>query len=480
MIHTQPAQPNGLELLRQHYSQRVNAPLDNWHGFWLKRCLELAIAGLGCVAPNPLVGAILVRPRKFSLVDYIHKMESLCIGQVSEFANWQQYFEILGQGYHVASGQLHAEAAAFVDASNNGYRAKDFQQAVLYCNLEPCSFHSANKKQPPCCEQIIDRQVGAVVFANHDPNPKVEGAIILHRAGVLVRSGDFARQSAIINQIFFHSMADTKDLANATQSPKRPWVSLKLAQSLDGCIATKSGHSQWISGPAARAMVQALRASHGAVCSGVTIGRKTLEADNPSLLLRPEFLQQLAIIKHLEGKTRQCLASQQPWRVVWDSNLHSYKYNDTCPLQFYQGPHAQRSIIICNQTPDTTQVNQFTTIVLNSPLHSRAGLYEGLAILGQTPYNIQHLLLEGGSQLASSFLAAHLVDEVYCFVSQRFIGNGLHSLAELQPSQKIVTLPQTLQLQYSSSMPIVEQDYKNWNGPDEILCHGYLNYIFIP
>ena len=452
--------PDGLALLRHSYRQRLPSRLANWHEFWLRYCLELALGGLGCVAPNPLVGAVLVRPRRRALREFLEADSNMAldVGGGLDSVDWQQDFEILGQGYHVACGQLHAEAAAFADALQRGYGLQDFRQTVLYCNLEPCSFRAASKKQPPCCEQLVRQQVGAVVFANSDPNPSVDGASVLRHAGLAVRSGDFALPSAMINQIFLGYMAGRK----------RPWVSLKLAQSLDACIATKSGHSRWISGPAARAVVQALRASHGAAHSGVAVGRATLEVDDPSLLLRPEFLQQLAAISLLSSESRRRLQNQQPWRIVWDSGLRSRRL----PLQFYRGPHKDRSIAISNQLSGN--------IVVRSSLHSAEGLREGLAALTQPPYNIQYLLLEGGSRLASSFLTAALVDEVYCFVSQRFIGNGLRSLGELQPGQETVLLPQTLQLRQSSSMPIREHDCENWSGPDEVLCHGYLSHIFVP
>ncbi|MEM9424396.1 MAG: dihydrofolate reductase family protein, partial [Spirochaetota bacterium] len=431
---------------------------------WLRRCLDLALGGLGRVAPNPLVGAVLVRPRKCIVSNYLHD----CHGRVDDFENWQQHFEILGEGYHVAYGQAHAEARAFADALRRGYGPEDFLQAVLYCNLEPCSFRTTAKHQPPCCEEIIRRQVGAVVFANHDPNPAVDGTGVLRRAGLAVRSGDFALPSARINQIFFRHMG-----AAASPSSRRPWVSLKFAQSLDGCIATKSGHSRWISGPAARAMVQALRASHGAICSGAGVGRATLEADDPGLLLRPEFLQQLSGCDSLDKKTRQHLQSQQNWRIVWDSHSRSAHL----PLQFYCGPDQERSIVVSNQVANNSDIARIT---VGPSLYSAEGLREALTALAQAPYHMQHLLIEGGAKLAGSFLANACVDEVYCFISQRFIGKGLHCVDELQPGRETVLLPQTLQLRHSSSMPITERLYGDWDGPDEVLCHGYLRDIVVP
>ncbi|WGK68269.1 dihydrofolate reductase family protein [Candidatus Haliotispira prima] len=494
-----------LTLLRRHYLHCLPSRLRNWHEFWLYRCLELALQGLGRVAPNPLVGAVLVRPRGRPLARFLSEEGEQGQGQGPEpqpgqttasggesysrlEADCARYFEVLGQGYHAACGQLHAEAAAFADAARNGYGPKDFQEAILYCNLEPCSFRAASKKQPPCCEQVVQRRVGAVIFANIDPNPEVagRGASELRRAGLIVRSGDFALPSASVNQIFFRHITGgrgRKAADNVLNAP-RPWVSLKLAQSLDACIATKSGDSRWISGPKARAMVQALRAGHSAKYSAVTVGCSTLEADDPSLLLRPAFLQELSHSGEiaLSPENQKRLACRQPWRVVWDSQLRS----SSLPLQFYSGPERERSIAIYHRdNPEgaerakVLQQKGIAAIGLEVPLHSTEGLARGLAELSRPPYNIQHLLLEGGAQLAGSFLAAGLVDEVYCFISQRFIGAGLRSLQDIHPGQERVLLSESLQLRHNSSMRIVE-DRDGWDGPEEVLCHGYPNEIFIP
>ena len=318
-----------LALLQSQYLQRLPKRLTSWHEFWLYRCLELAIYGLGCVAPNPLVGAVLVRPRSLNSPKFLQWLQTPLNATPEQLrTEWPLHFELLGEGYHSAYGALHAEAAAFADAQQRGYR--DFAQAILYCNLEPCSFGATEKKQPPCCLQIIEKCVSAVVFANIDPNPAVagRGAATLRRAGLQVIDGIFALPSAIWNQNFFRYIAPasaSSQMPSILKKAKRPWVSLKIAQSLDACMATKSGHSQWISGPKARSMVQALRAGSGARHSAVAVGRATLEADDPNLLLRPAFLQ------HLSQNAYPILSVGQPWRIVWDSQMRSRQL----PLQFY-------------------------------------------------------------------------------------------------------------------------------------------------
>ena len=454
-----------LALLQSQYLQRLPKRLASWHEFWLYHCLELALYGLGCVAPNPLVGAVLVRPRSLSTKELLYWLQKPLDATPEQLkTEWPEHFELLGEGYHAAYGALHAEAAAFADAEQRGYR--DFAQSILYCNLEPCSLGATEKKQPPCCEQIIEKQVFAVVFANIDPNPSVagQGAAMLRRTGLKVINDIFALPSAMWNQNFF------RYIASANSPSQRPWVSLKMAQSLDACITTKSGHSQWISGPKARAMVQALRASSGARHSAVAVGRATLEADNPNLLLRPAFLQQLS--------QTACHVSSvdQPWRIVWDSQMRSSRL----PLQFYTSAQRHRSIVVCNTSAHNTtyEANQGISVIhVHAPLHSAAGLAEALFRLREPPYNVGQLLLEGGPRLASSFVAAGLVDEVYCFISECFIGGGLHSLGDFHPNRQQVSLAEALPLQHTSYMQIHEND---WDGPNELLFHGYLQKIWVP
>lgn len=486
------AQP--LALLRQQYLQRLPSRLASWHEFWLYRCLELALSGLGRVAPNPLVGAVLVRSRSLGAAQLLRHLQTPLDARPKELmAEWPQHFELLGEGYHAACGALHAEAAAFADAQKRGH--KNFEQAVLYCNLEPCSLGVRKKRQPPCCAQIIEKRVFAVVFANIDPNPAVSGrgAATLRRAGVEVLSGIFALPSAMWNQNFFryisHGLAlglagalapgctslGPSSRPNLRPSP-RPWVSLKMAQSLDACIASKSGQSQWISGLNARAMVQALRASSGARHSAVGVGRATLEADDPNLLLRPAFLQQLASCPAISAAISADLGTSQPWRVVWDSQQRS----SNLPLQFYTSSQRVRSIVVCDASSGSVADKaRIAVIRVHAPLHSAEGLAEALRRLREPPYNVAQLLLEGGPRLASSFLAAHLVDEIYCFISERFIGGGRPSLGDIHPGRQQVLLAESPMLQHTSYMKLREE-HPGWDGPDELLVHGYLQNIRIP
>ncbi|HYW09415.1 MAG TPA: bifunctional diaminohydroxyphosphoribosylaminopyrimidine deaminase/5-amino-6-(5-phosphoribosylamino)uracil reductase RibD [Longimicrobium sp.] len=202
---------------------------------WMRRALELAMRGWGRVAPNPLVGAVIVRDG-----------------------------EIVGEGWHSEYGRPHAEAEALRAA---GAAARG---ATAYVTLEPCSHFG---KTPPCTAGLLAAGIARVVFAAADPNPRAAGgATVLREAGVDVVGGVEERSALDQNAIFFHALAN----------PTRPFVALKLALSLDARIADRDGRSVWITGEAARAETHRLRAGYDAV--GVGIG--TALADDPLLTVR--------------------------------------------------------------------------------------------------------------------------------------------------------------------------------------------------
>ena len=203
----------------------------------MRRALDLAGRGWGRVAPNPLVGAVLVRDG-----------------------------EVVGEGWHEEYGQAHAEVVALRQA---GERARG---ATAYVTLEPCSHHG---KTPPCSEALIAAGVRRVVYAAADPNPSAGGgAQALAAAGIEVAEGVEERASRDLNGPFFH--------AHDPASAARPWIELKLALSLDARIADADGRSGWITGEEARAEVHRLRAGYDAIAVGIG----TALADDPLLTVR--------------------------------------------------------------------------------------------------------------------------------------------------------------------------------------------------
>ncbi|HZK77617.1 MAG TPA: bifunctional diaminohydroxyphosphoribosylaminopyrimidine deaminase/5-amino-6-(5-phosphoribosylamino)uracil reductase RibD, partial [Gemmatimonadaceae bacterium] len=187
---------------------------------YMAHVIGLAQHGWGQVAPNPLVGALVVNGA-----------------------------EIVGSGYHARFGESHAEIVALEEA---GVRARG---ATLYVNLEPCN-HSG--KTPPCAEAIINAGIARVVAANRDPNPVASGgAERLRAGGIVVDFGVCDTEAREINAAFFNSFASD-----------RPWVTLKLAMSLDGSIAPADGSTAWLTGETSRQLVHRMRASNDAIAVG--------------------------------------------------------------------------------------------------------------------------------------------------------------------------------------------------------------------
>lgn len=202
---------------------------------FMKRAIELAKQGAGWTAPNPLVGAVVVKNGR-----------------------------VIGEGYHRKYGELHAERNALAACT------EDPAGATLYVTLEPCCHYG---KTPPCTEIIIEKKIAKVVIGSRDPNPKVagKGARILREHGIEVLE-DYMREACdALNPVFFHYI-----------TTKTPYVVLKFAMTLDGKIATRTGASKWITGEAARNHVHQLRGRYAGILAGIG----TVLADDPMLNCR--------------------------------------------------------------------------------------------------------------------------------------------------------------------------------------------------
>lgn len=202
---------------------------------FMKRAIELAKQGAGWTAPNPLVGAVVVKNGR-----------------------------VIGEGYHRKYGELHAERNALAACT------EDPAGATLYVTLEPCCHYG---KTPPCTEIIIEKKIAKVVIGSRDPNPKVagKGARILREHGIEVVE-DYMREACdALNPVFFHYI-----------TTKTPYVVLKFAMTLDGKIATRTGASKWITGESARNHVHQLRGRYAGILAGIG----TVLADDPMLNCR--------------------------------------------------------------------------------------------------------------------------------------------------------------------------------------------------
>ena len=273
---------------------------------------------------------------------------------------------IVQDGEIIAEG-WHAKAGlahAELDAIQKATRS--LQGATLYVNLEPCC-HS-NKRTPPCAQRLVAEGISTVVIANIDPHPEVsgKGIALLREAGIEVITGVLAEQGELLNEVFFHN-----------QRTLRPFVHLKIASTLDGKIAMNNGQSQWITGEQARMHAHQLRAEHMAIA----IGARTLRADNPKLNVRlPDY------------------TGQQPIRMIF-----------TRSGQLPKDAHVF-----------TDEDRENTRVYINKDLD------ETLAVLYQQ--GVANILLEGGAQLASSFLCGQHVQRISHYVNPSYLGQGTSAL----------------------------------------------------
>jgi diaminohydroxyphosphoribosylaminopyrimidine deaminase/5-amino-6-(5-phosphoribosylamino)uracil reductase len=319
----------------------------------MERALDLARQGRGRTSPNPLVGAVVVRDG-----------------------------EVLGEGYHVAYGEQHAEVAAL-----EACVPVDPLGATLYVTLEPCC-HTG--RTPPCTDAILRAGIARVVFASDDPTGKASGRGlgILRDEGVEVVSvdGDVSRAARLLNQPF-------RKLARTG----RPYVVFKSAMSLDGKVATQSGDSRWISNEESRRLVHRWRGEVDAICIGIG----TALADDPLLTAR--------------GRE----AIRQPRRVIFDSEARLPL--DSTLVQ--TAPEAPLIVVVsraaARASVEALRAAGAEIIVAAGGTEDEraADALEKLGALG-----IQSILLEGGPRLAGSFLDAGEVDEMRLFIAPIALG----------------------------------------------------------
>jgi len=318
---------------------------------WMSLALALGRRGMGRTWPNPAVGCVIVRGGR-----------------------------ILGRGWTRPGGRPHAETVALAQA---GPAARG---ATAYVTLEPCA-HSG--KTPPCATALLTAGIARVVTAITDPDTRVcgKGHAALRAAGIALTTGVLAAEATADHAGFL--LAKTAD---------RPFVTLKLATSLDGRIATRSGESQWITGPEARRLVHRMRATHDAVM----VGAGTARADDPSLTVRGI------------GEI------QQPLRIICDSRLTS---SPDCIL----GRTARKIPVWLCHTDAAPPANRAPWLACGAHLVACKATTNGqidmpdmvrrLADLGLT-----RVFCEGGGQLAASLLTADLIDQLISFTAGLTLG----------------------------------------------------------
>ena len=326
---------------------RNNSTVDE---LYMSRCLQLARCGNGSTSPNPVVGAVIVCDRR-----------------------------IIGEGYHIRAGEPHAEVNAV-----NSVKECDrhlFPRSTIYVTLEPCSHYG---KTPPCCDLIIAKGIGRVVIGAVDTNTRVNGSGIarMKAAGIEVVTGVLETECRRLNGAFFTS-----------HEQKRPYITLKWAQTADGFIDTLRGEGEplHVSTPVSQVAVHRLRAVHDAIL----VGRNTAMLDNPSLNLR-----------HWTGR--------QPLRLVIDSAgvlpASLALFDGTLPTVVYTSGNVAGKYGKNVEQVELDFSNDILPQILTH-LHS---------------VGVGSLLVEGGRMLLQSFIDSSLWDAVRVEVNTSlFVGEGV-------------------------------------------------------
>lgn len=346
------------------------------HQKYMRECLELAKKGEGLVSPNPLVGALLVRNGK-----------------------------IIGRGFHRRYGEAHAEVDCIRHARG------PVAGATLYVNLEPCSHHG---KTPPCAEMIIQAGIRDVVVATKDPNPLVGGRGIrrLRAAGVAVRVGVLEDEARYLNRSFFLHI-----------TRRRPYVHLKIAQTLDGMIASRSGKPRWISSKESRRMVHLWRGVYDAVL----VGAGTVIADDPKLTVR-----------YHRGR--------HPAAIILDGGLNTpvsaSLFKADRPVYLVT---SKQSVRVRHSRAESLE-RKGATLVVVSGRPSALNLKRVLNLLYR--YGVGSILVEGGQAVFTQFLCRGPVDELSIFLAPTVLGAGIPAVTRPRGRQA------TMRFSRWSAMPV--------------------------
>ena len=317
---------------------------------FMERALALAANGAGLTAPNPMVGCVLVADG-----------------------------EIIAEGWHRGAGLAHAEVEALRAAGDKA------RGATAYVTLEPCNHHG---RTGPCAEALIAAGVAEVVYAMADPNGEASGgAARLAEAGIRTRGGVCEGEAKTLNRFWRRRLRTG-----------RPYVIAKFAASLDGKIATRTGDSQWITGPAARRRGHDLRAE----VDGIIVGANTVIADDPALTARPE------------GRDMR-----RPLRIVLDSRAR------TSPGAHVYDRAGKGALLAATDAAPQSRLDVFRehgVDILTLPKDGTArpdaeALLDALGARG-----LNAVMIEGGGDVLGAFFDAGAVDEVWAFIAPVIIG----------------------------------------------------------
>ena len=355
----------------------------------MQRALALAAQGWGCTQPNPLVGAVVLNPQG----------------------------DVVGEGFHTHYGGPHAEVVALAQAGPQA------QGGTLVLNLEPCH-HQGNT--PPCTAAIVAAGIAHVHFALPDPNPVAAGGQAwLQQQGIRMSHGLLATEAEALNEPFL-----------TFQRQQRPFVALKLAQTLDGKLATRTGHSQWVSSPLARAWVHQQRARYEALLTTAA----TVLADNPQLPLRQA------------PHTPECNPLQRvPVRVVVDATLklaHLTAETETWAI-FGQQAQYPTWVLCAAHLAHSSAAQRLEALgvrVLGVEETTPQGLCPTAVVNALRQAGISSVWVEAGGRWASACLAAGVVNALEVIVAPKWLGDAqaIPAWPASEGAEPLLTMPLTM------------------------------------
>ncbi|WP_377477889.1 MAG: bifunctional diaminohydroxyphosphoribosylaminopyrimidine deaminase/5-amino-6-(5-phosphoribosylamino)uracil reductase RibD [Microcoleus anatoxicus] len=329
-------------------TQLKNSEIQEFDRAMMRRCIELARRALGKTAPNPLVGSVIVRDGK-----------------------------IVGEGFHPGAGQPHAEVFALREAGELA------AGATVYVNLEPCNHYG---RTPPCSEALIQAKVAKVVAGMVDPNPVVAGTGLarLRATGIEVVAGVEEEACQKLNEAFVHRILH-----------RRPFGILKYAMTLDGKIASTTGHSAWVTGEAARSEVHGVRVG----CDAVIVGGNTVRLDNPELTShQPDRHNPLRVVM---SRSLDLPKSARLWET---SFAHTLVFTEP-------GVNLEFQAFLMAKGVEVVELSPLTPTNVMGYLYDRSFL---------------SVLWECGGTLAAKAIADGAVQKIMAFIAPKIVG-GSHA-----------------------------------------------------
>ncbi len=343
---------------------------------YIKRALRLAAKAQGMTSPNPMVGAVIVKNR-----------------------------EIISEDFHRKPGTPHAEVFAIEKAGENA------KGSTLYVSLEPCCH--TEKRTPPCTRAIINAGIRKVIIGMRDPNPKVSGRGILElqKAGIVVKSGILEDEAKRLNEFYIKYITSGK-----------PFVTLKIAMTLDGKIATPEGQSKWITGEKTRKIVHRIRSCVDAIMTAIG----TVKADDPQLTAR------------IKG-------GKNPMRIVIDPGLEIRIDAKILHVPPETTILAKKSAVSSQQSAEKKKILSCRGVQVIEYEGEKVNLDWLVKRLGKM--GITSVLIEGGSSLNAHALEDGIVDKIMFFIAPKIIGGrgsfpavGGRTYRKLEEAYKITDL----------------------------------------